>query len=77
MIATHGKTKQPGGFMNARGIAAKQRHLAEFNLLKDIKVKCKECGKLMQRSTQDGKWYYFCGDCMRQVWIEMPKYLES
>lgn len=65
----------PGESMNARGIAAKKRFEAEFNLLKDIKVKCKECGKLMRRHTQDGKWYYFCDDCMRNVWIEMPKYL--
>lgn len=55
--------------------SAKQRNLTEFNILKNIKVKCKECGNLMLRRTEECKWYYFCKACMRDVYIEMPEYI--
>jgi len=59
----------------AQGYCKNARALAEFNILKDLIVKCKECGQVMKRHTQDDKWYYFCNKCMRNVWIEMPEYL--
>ena len=60
---------------NPQGYCKNARALAEFNILKDLIVKCKECGQVMKRHTQDDKWYYFCNKCMRNVWIEMPEYL--
>jgi len=82
MTAVNIKTKTPGGFMSdkkiervAQGYCKNTRALAEFNILKDLIVKCKECGEVMRRHTQDDKWYYFCNKCMRNVWIEMPEYL--
>lgn len=78
MFVIHGKTKQLGEFMKDKilSASARQRALTEFNLLKDLVVKCKECNKTMRRHTQDDNWYYYCDDCARNVFIEMPKYLD-
>ena len=52
------------------------RAKAEYDILKNVIVKCKECSQVMRRHEQDKKWYYYCDDCSRNVWIEMPKYLD-
>jgi formamidopyrimidine-DNA glycosylase len=52
------------------------RQQAEERILGKILVKCKICDRNMRRDRQDGKVYYYCDDCRRCVWIEMPEYLD-
>ena len=52
------------------------RQQAEERILGKILVKCKICDRNMRRDRQDSKVYYYCDDCRRCVWIEMPEYLD-
>jgi len=48
---------------------------AEERILGKIQVKCKICDAKMLKQRQDDKVYYFCHNCQRAVWIDMPDYL--
>ena len=56
-------------------LTRRNRENAEDRILAEMKIRCKVCQALMRRYRQDGKVYYFCGNCNRSVWIDMPEYL--
>jgi len=53
----------------------KYRIKMEDELLSKMSIRCKECDSKMRRYRQEGKVYYYCDNCSRCVWIDMPDYL--